>query len=354
MADASGALQAKSTAKSVEFHYTSPTLQAPNRLQFRYRLAAWDPDWVHAGSRRVAYYTRLPVGRYEFDVMAGGPDGVWQEAPQKLRLDVVPRFWERRWVQALALAGLLTALVVAVWSASRTRMRRRLATLERQRALEQERSRIARDMHDEIGARLTQISLLSAMTEGSASDETEVRTQSKKISGLARGLTQSLDEIVWAVRPQNDNLESLVDYLDESLRDLCEGSPMRYWFSGPPTVPAVEVPANVRHNILLACAEVVNNALKHSGSTEVRVSLRLDPGRLGIEIADNGRGFDVAEGEARRSGLVHIRQRLEEIGGTCEFRSAAGQGTRFAFAMPMGLGNFATASNGERGHARPS
>jgi signal transduction histidine kinase len=215
-------------------------------------------------------------------------------------------------------------------------MRRRLAILERQQALDHERSRIARDMHDEIGARLTQISLLSALADDSAGDAAEVRTQTQKISGVARGLTRSLDEIVWAVRPQNDNLESVVDYLDESLRDLCEDSPVRYWFAGPQAVPQVEVSANVRHNVLLACSEVVNNVLKHSGATEVRVSVRLDPGILEIEIQDNGHGFDVAKGEAKRSGLVHIQQRVREIGGTSVCKSAPGEGTHFAFTVPIG------------------
>lgn len=336
MPDASGSLRAKSTSRSLEFHYTSPTLQAPDRLQFRYRLLGWNSDWVDAGPRRTAYYTHLPAGRYEFQVMAGGPDGVWQESRQRLQLEIVPLFWERRWVQAAGALILLAAVVVSVWSVSRARMRRRLVVLERQRALDAERSRIARDMHDEIGARLTQISLLSALADGSAGDATEVRTQTQKISGLARGVTRSLDEIVWAVRPQNDNLESLVDYLGGSLRDLCEGSSVRCWFSSPPVVPVVEVPAIVRHNVLLACSEAVNNALKYSGGTEVRVRVQIEAQALTIEIADNGQGFDVAKGEAKRSGLVHIRQRLEEMGGRSVCQSAPGQGTRFAFTVPIG------------------
>jgi len=345
---ASDVLRVKSTTKGLEFHYTSPTLQAPDRLQFRYRLVGSDSDWVDAGQRRVAYYTHLPVGQYEFQARVGGPDGLWQESRQQTKLEVVPRFYERRWVQALSALVLMSALVVTVYSVSRTRMRRQLEALERQRALDQERSRIARDMHDEIGARLTQISLLSALADGSAGDETEVRTQTQKISGLARGLTHSLDEIVWAVRPQNDNLESLVDYLDESLRDLCEGSSVRYWFSGPPAVPAVEVPANARHNVLLACSEAVNNVLKHSGANEVRVCVQIEARVLAIEIADNGHGFDVAKGEAKRSGLVHIRQRLEEIGGNCVCLSAPGQGTQFAFSVPIGPPFFPAASGSQK------
>jgi signal transduction histidine kinase len=101
-------------------------------------------------------------------------------------------------------------------------------------------------------------------------------------------------------------------------------------------VPAMEVPANVRHNVLLACSEAMNNTLKHSGASEVRVSIRLENRSLEIGIADDGAGFDVARGEARRSGLLHMRQRLGEIGGTCEFASVAGQGTRIKFVVTLG------------------
>jgi signal transduction histidine kinase len=186
---------------------------------------------------------------------------------------------------------------------------------------------------------------LTALADGSAEDAAEVQVQTKKISGLARSVTRSLDEIVWAVRPQNDNLESLVDYLGDSLRDLCEGSPVRYWFSGPPVVPAMEVPANVRHNVLLASSEVVNNTLKHSDASEVRVNAHLEERLLKIEIVDDGRGFDVAQGEAKNSGLIHIRQRLEEIGGSCVCRSVPGEGTHFSFVVPIGEQAF-SAENG--------
>ena len=338
MPDADGTLRVKSTTKSFEFHYTSPAFQSPDQLRFRYLLKGMNTMWVDAETRRVASYVYLPVGEYEFQLQVRGADGTWLKAVQTLPVEVTPLFWERRSVQVFGLLGLLMFVALVVWSVSRARMRRRLELVERQRALEQERSRIARDMHDEIGARLTQISLLSAMADGCAGNENEVRAQTKKISGVARSLTGSLDEIVWAVRPQNDNLESLVDYLDGSMRDLCEDSPVRYWFSGPSVVPPVEVSATVRHNILLACSEAVNNILKHSGATEVRIGVRLNPHRLEIEITDNGRGFDVAKGEAKRSGLIHIRQRLDEIGGSCQCVSRLGEGTHFVFAVPMHTG----------------
>ena len=333
--DADGTLRVESSTKSFEFHYTSPAFLSPEQLRFRYLLKGLNREWVEAGTRRVASYVYLPTGDYEFQVQVKGADGAWRNGMRTLPLEVLPLFWERRPVQLLGMLVLVVLVAAAAGSVSRARMRRRLAAMERQRALEQERSRIARDMHDEIGARLTQITLLSAMADDSVRDANRMWAQARKISDIAQSLTGSLDEIVWAVRPQNDNLESLVDYLNGFLRSLCEDSPVRYWFSGPPAVPPAEVSATVRHNILLACTEAVNNTLKHSGASEVRVSVRLQPDRMEIEITDNGRGFDVAAGEAKRSGLTHIRQRLRDIGGSCECESRPGTGTHFTFIVPL-------------------
>jgi signal transduction histidine kinase len=230
---------------------------------------------------------------------------------------------------------LLGAMALGTWWFARIRLHRRLAVLQRQQEIEKERSRIARDMHDEVGVRLTQISFLSALASKSTEDVAEVRTQTNKVAELARNLVRKLDEIVWAVRPQNDNLESLVDYLAESLQDLCSDSPLRLWFMGPSVVPAVEVSANVRHHVLLACSEAVNNAIKHSGATEIRVNVCFERPRLRIEIADNGHGFDVLQAEAELSGLLHLRQRLTELGGSCEIESVKGTGTRVVLALSL-------------------
>jgi signal transduction histidine kinase/ligand-binding sensor domain-containing protein len=333
---ASGPLQVSSQLRHLELHYTCPNLTAPGSLRFRYRLRGVDEDWVEAGAQRVAYYGHLAPGHYEFEAMVGAAGGNWRRWARGLELEVVPQFYERGWVQAGGGAGLLAAAALISWGSARRRLRRRLAALEQQQALEQERARIARDMHDEIGARLTQISLMSTLAMGSAEDATEVRTQNSRISDVTRDLTRSLDEIVWAVRPQNDNLESLVEYLGQAARDLCAGSSVRCWFSAPPVVPSLEVAANVRHNVLLASCEAINNVVKHSGASEVRVRVLLEPSQMSVEVSDNGHGFDLAAGEAKCSGLLHMRQRMTEIGGACQISTREGA-TRIQFTLPLAI-----------------
>lgn len=328
-------IKAPSSARRFEFRYTVLNRARPTEARFRHRLAGVDADWVAAGEQRVAGYSQLPPGRYALLVAATGADGRWHQAGQELRLEVTPRLHERPLARFGAGALLLGGVAAGVWGVARARLRRRLAALERQRALEQERNRIARDMHDEVGARLTQMSLLSALTAGSAEDAAEVRGFTARIASLSREVVRLLDGIVWAVRPQNDTLESLVEYLGNATRELCEGSPVRCWFSLPAELPPIEVAANARHNLLLACREAVNNVLKHSGATELRMTVRLNNGGLEVSLEDNGRGFDVAVGESKRSGLLNMRTRLAELGGHCVFQSHTPGGTRVLFKLPL-------------------
>jgi signal transduction histidine kinase len=330
-----GALRVSSAARGFEFHYTSATLRVPERLQFRFRLRGWEPNWVEAGQRRVAYYGHLSPGHYTFEVMASGLDGAWHEATNPLKLVIVPTLWQRPLVRALAGLIALTLGAAVVWSVARARLRRRLAVLERQRALEQERSRIARDMHDELGARLTQISLLSAMTSSNARDADQVRVHAEKVVNVSRDLARTLDEMVWAVRPQNDNLENVVDYLRQMTADMCDGTNVQCWFSVPGQVPVVEVQANLRHNLLLACREAVTNVLRHSGATELRMDIRLEPSMLEVDVADNGCGFNEAEADPDRSGLRNMRHRMGEVGGSCEWQKTDQGGTRVRFRLPL-------------------
>jgi signal transduction histidine kinase len=269
-------------------------------------------------------------------VTACNSDGTWNETVATVELTVEPYWWETVWFQvggSLSAFGLLGGVVV-FWL--RRRYRHQLERLEQQQATEKERMRIARDLHDDLGAGLTQISLVTALTQEGAPDA-ERAAASSKVNELALDLVRSLDEIVWAVRPQNDNLPSLVEYLANAGRGLCEGSDVRCWVSGLPTVPELEVCASVRHNLLMAFREAVNNVLKHAGATELRIRLYLEADEFTVEIADNGCGFEVAKGEAKCSGLLHIRQRLTELGGRCEMTSVIGQGTTVRLSFPLTL-----------------
>jgi signal transduction histidine kinase/streptogramin lyase len=332
---ADGVVRLRSTVRRLELHYSCAELAAPEMLRFRYQLEGNDDHWTEAGNQRVAYYSRLTPGDYHFRVMAAGASGEWCETPRSLTIKILPFWWERPTVKVAGGLALLGLVAMAVWMIGRARLQRRLAYLERQRALEQERTRIARDIHDGLGAGLTQISLLGSMTSTNATDGEQVRHHADKVGDVSRRLTRALDEIVWAVRPQNDRLSRVVQYIAAMTHDLCDGTPVQSLFHFPASLPETEVSANARHNLVLACREAVTNVLKHSGATQLQLRVELERGALVVEVLDDGCGFDERAVNPERSGLRNMRQRLAEAGGVCEFQRRPEGGTKVRFRMPL-------------------
>jgi signal transduction histidine kinase len=227
---------------------------------------------------------------------------------------------------------------------SRRRHNRRLEKLERLQVVERERSRIAQDMHDELGANLTRISLLSQTAKAGLRGEPEASQYLHQIYTSARELTRGMDEIVWAVNPHHDTLESLLNYLTRFAFEFLKSADIRCRMNLPVQIPDWKVRAEVRHNLFLASKEALNNSIKHSGAKEVRVSLQLLPGGFELRIEDDGTGFDVSSSQrgaatedrfAPANGLSNIYSRLRAIGGHAEITRSSGRGTLVVFFVPI-------------------
>jgi ligand-binding sensor domain-containing protein/signal transduction histidine kinase len=320
-----------------EIRYSAVQLTAPGRVRFRYRMQGVDPDWVDAGSRRIAIYSVLPPGDHRFEVQARVQDGQWSPSLASVQLLVPPLFWERPGF--LWASGLSAAALIAFFARNTTRRRfqARLRQLEAQRQLEAERTRIAQDIHDDLGAGLTQIGWLGSMTEKNPDHSESVRTHARKISATAREMVRSLDEIVWAVRPENDSLQALLDYFGHRVDEFSENSPIRVWFPPPASIPELIVPAEVRHNFYLSCKECLNNALKHSQASEIRITLQILDQQLQAEIRDNGRGF--SQESSRGNGLPNMRRRIQSLGGSFELTSTPQIGTVVRICVPLPAAN---------------
>lgn len=330
--------RARTRTRRFDFHYTAPDLAAARRLSFRYRLEGLDRDWVEAGRTRSAAYSRLPPGMYRFHVMVGGSDGQWHESGQALALQIVPRFWELRWVQWLAVAGLLSLLGgILAWN-QRRQLQLRLERLELRHAVEKERGRIARDIHDDLGARLTEIVLMSDPQHAEFAEPSRIRPHLERICGKTRSVLQTLSQIVWTVNPRNDSLPKLLDYCCVLSEELCEASGIRCWHDTPAVVPELPLKVGVRHDLILAVKEALHNVLKHAGATEVWLRLTVDPHRLQIRLEDNGRGFVLNQAGPLGNGLRNMRERLHELGGQAAIDTAPGQGTRVTFVLPFKAG----------------
>jgi signal transduction histidine kinase/ligand-binding sensor domain-containing protein len=315
----------------IELRYTGLSFAAPEKVKFKYRLEGLDSQWVEAGTKRAADYSYIPPGQYAFHVTACNNDAVWSESGQTLAIIVLPYFWQTWWFRLLAILGMAAAVGGSVLMEMQRRMRLKLARFERERAVERERTRIARDIHDELGASLTRIAMLSQSAETGHGGDLD------RIHNTALELTRAMDEVVWAVNPKNDTLESLAAYLGTYAQDYLASARIRCRLDIPLRLPPWLLTAETRHDLFLAFKEALNNAVKHSGSAEVRVSLLIEPAGFSLQIEDEGRGFPIEAGEATlppapgRSasghGLGNMRKRLAEIGGRCDIRSSPGEGT---------------------------
>jgi len=307
-------------------------------VAFQHRLDGLDTDWIEAGTKRSVDYDYIPPGDYTFRVIACNNDGVWSDPEATLAFTILPHFWQMAAFRGLALTGLLLLAGGGAWYGTRRRMSRKLERVERQRVLERERTRIAKDIHDDLGASLTRINLLSQSARRGMEDGPLTLKNLDQICTTARQLTRAMDEIVWAVDPQHDTLDSVASYLEILIHEQTADSGIRCRLDFPVHLPAWPVTAEVRHNLFLACKEALHNVVKHSGATEVHIAFALQPAGFAVTISDNGRGIDPAAGATglpHRNGLVNMRQRLREIGGHCAIESRPGQGTQVIFSLPV-------------------
>ena len=320
---------------SFEFRYTALSYSAPQRCRFRYRLEDLDSQWTDAGTRRSAYYSRLPPSQYRFHVIACNSDGVWNTNGTVVSFVVLPFFWERWWFAPLVWVSCLSLVTAVILTVVRQRHRHRLAALDSARLVERERLRIARDLHDDLGGGLTEISLTSALAQDPALSMNETRQYIHEMGDRSVEMVNALDEIVWAVNPKNDDLNSLVTYFCQYAGRFLQNVPLSCRIQISPHLPAAPLTAEQRHNLFLAFKEGLHNVVKHSAASSFRLSVAVNLHTLRMELQDDGRGFsELAEG-TKGEGLRNMRERLQQIGGRCEITSVPGGGTTLVFTLPL-------------------
>lgn len=321
--------------QQVELDFTALTFTKPESIGFKYRLHGLDTDWVEAGTRRVANYAQVPPGHYHFQVLACNSDGVWNETGATLELTAEPYWWETAWFRVagpLAAAGLLSTAILLGW---RRRHRRQIERLEMQQATERERARIARDIHDDLGATLTQIVMLS---DSSGTVAPSHEQSLGKIHQVALTMTQTMDEIVWAVNPRHDRFDQLAMYLDAYAQEYLDASDLQSCVDFPGSLPRRPISAQVRHNLFLAFKEALNNLVRHAAARRVWICLTVKPDGFSLSVEDDGLGFSgdsSAESCANvGNGLGNMLARLTAVGGQCIVDSVPGRGTRVVFELP--------------------
>lgn len=318
----------------VEVRFTAPSFVDSDNVRFRHRLVGFDEVWRDLEGRRVASFSVLPPGAYEFQIEAARAGDAWPAAPVRFSIIVKPRFWQTVGFRILLLVvGAVAVALLARWVALR-RIRRRVSALEQDRKLQGERARIAQDLHDDLGATLTEINFLGVLGAAGANSPM-TRERLEGIVARAQSMAKSLDEIVWTVNPTNDSLSSTVNYLCSRTQESLATADIRCRLDVAEDLPVLMLDSELRHHLLMAVNEAVNNVMKHSSATEVRLSIHLSSRKLVVKVADNGCGFDPVHVGPGRNGLENLRKRMANVKGSCSIVSATGEGCVVVLEIPV-------------------
>ncbi len=300
----------------------------------RLRVECEEMHSIGRGGDAEAAFSTLPVGSFVFRAWATDELGRPTGPSLRLPVEVRPAFYSTTWFRLLGVGVIAAGMLGGVRYFTWRRMQRQLQRLEQRRAVEEERTRMARDIHDEMGSRFTQISLLAGRALKSAPPDESVREPIRSINGAVKELASALEEIVWAANPSHDSLEGFSNYLSQYVAAVLRDAGLRCRLDIPALLPVRSLSSGTRHRLMMAVKEALNNALKHARATEVRVQLELAGPRLHVTVTDNGCGFDPATVK-HGNGLDHLARRMEEAGGTCVVEAAAGGGTRVHLDVPL-------------------
>lgn len=320
--------------EQLDISYTALNFSAPRSVRFRYRLEGHETGWTDAGDLRVAHYSDLPPGHYQFHVVACNEDGIWNTNGAVLDIVALPQFWQTNTFRIVVFLLVLGVIIATVRYVSTQTLHRQVQLLKQREALEHERARIARDLHDQLGANLTQVALLGEMAEADKHLPDEVEAHTRQISQTARETTRSLDEIVWAVNPSNDTLEGLANYICKYAQEYLALANLPCRVDVPAELPEAPIPPELRHNVYLAFKEAVHNVIKHAQASEVWVRLILRSKQLVLQVEDNGRGLN-PQAVSNRNGLRNMKKRMEDIGGDFSITPGANGGTLVQLTVPL-------------------
>jgi len=283
---------------------------------------------VYCNYNRKASYTNLAPGHYTFSVKAQSPQGVWN-APTLLSIIIKPPYWQTWWFYVLE-----SLLVVAgvIWI-TRLYTARKLAKqkieIEKILAVSNERTRIASDLHDELGAGLTFIRMLSEIAGSKMKNDANAEPEIEKIERSATNLSENLREIIWTMNTQFDKLDDFIFYLRSYAVEYFDDSPIVFQFHAPDIVPEITLSGELRRNIFLCIKEALNNIIKHSGATEASLTFNVIENILFAEIKDNGIGINTTQANKFGNGLNTMKERLGKFGS--DLKIEVNHGTKLVF-----------------------
>lgn len=299
-----------------------------------------DASWfiVPPGVKNWREQKFAPLGWHHARVIGPVRSHPWENWPYGMATvpamnPLIVHFWQRGWFQLTLLAICVVTGLFSLWLLAQLSAQSRA-----QKVLQVERVRIARDIHDDLGAQLTQLLLLGEVAQREQPENSPVRGQFSQICDRARELAHAMDEVVWAVNARRDTVRDFTSYVCKYAQLFLSATNIRCRLDVETEIPEITFDLPVRRNLFLAVKEALNNAAKYSEASELFLRISRQGQKLSVAVEDNGRGFDPDAASGERNGLTNMAQRMAEIGGTCNISSGPGAGCLVVFTVPLPAG----------------
>jgi signal transduction histidine kinase len=304
---------------------------------FSFYLEGYQQGWSKPSQDAEFNYRDLPPGNYRLLAKCADSWQNWSDPELLISITLSPPFWKTGWFLFLviSLITLVTGLVVR--KINTMRYSKQILALEQQNAVEKERLRISKDMHDDLGASLTRISILSEMAKKQQDDPVKSQQIIEQISGISGGVVDDMSEIIWAMNPRNDTLDSFTSYIRQYASSYLESAGIEGRFAFPGKVPVQPMSSEFRRNLFLTVKEALHNVVKHADAANVTMRLVIEGHLLRIVIVDDGKGFSVETIQGWGNGLINMRKRIEEHEGRFQISSGEGKGTTVEISVKLPL-----------------
>ena len=316
-------LELTAAQNNLQIDYSSLSMARAALLQYQYKLQGVDRDWSASTDQRTVHYANLSSGAYRFLVRAVDPAGLSSAQPAIVDFRILPPFWQRWWFLALAAAVIGCAVTLLY--------RYRVGHLLE---LERVRIHIATDLHDDIGASLSQIAVLSEVARRQADGMESVSQPLSTIAATSRELVDSMGDIVWAINPSRDNFGDLAQRMRRFASDIFTAKDIEFSFNLSETERLMKLDADVRRQVFLIFKECSHNIVRHSQCSSVEVDLKIENHAISLTIKDDGKGFDIPQA-SRGHGLISMSRRAKTLGATLEIGSRSGGGTLVSLKVPL-------------------
>ena len=318
------AIHLKYTQNIINIEFSSMSYFYNNNLDYYYMLEGIDKDWVLADERREVNYTYLPGGRYIFKVRSVSKDGVPSKHITTCIIYIKPPFWQTGWFYTLCIlfaAGIIYAIY---------RIR-----IDRLLSMEKVRTRIARDLHDDMGSTLSTINILSTMAKSKvANDPVKTSDYISKISENSSTMMEAMSDIVWSINPQNDSLQKIVARMREFAAGVMEPKNIEYHFTIDEKIKSMKTGLEERRDLFLIFKEGINNLAKYAQCKNVQIEIKIFKKKLYLRIKDDGKGFDVTSADTG-NGLNNMQKRAAAMKGKIRIESVPGKGTTLLLEAPI-------------------